>query len=52
VLDLLVEGLSLGEVAASMHLSRRTADRRLAAARRLPRAEDRTIAHRRAPSGV
>lgn len=34
VLDLLAEGLSLGEVAASMHLSRRTADRRLASARR------------------
>ena len=34
ILDLLVEGLSLGEIAVSMHLSRRTADRRLASARR------------------
>ena len=34
LLGLLVEGLSLGEAARSLHLSRRTADRRLAAARR------------------
>jgi DNA-binding NarL/FixJ family response regulator len=34
LLSLLVEGLSLGEAAGSLHLSRRTADRRLAAARR------------------
>jgi DNA-binding CsgD family transcriptional regulator len=34
LLGLLVEGLSLGEAAGSLHLSRRTADRRLAAARR------------------
>ena len=33
LLGLLVEGLSLGEAAGSMHLSRRTADRRLRAAR-------------------
>jgi len=34
LLGLLVEGFSLGEAAGSLHLSRRTADRRLAAARR------------------
>lgn len=34
LLGLLVEGMSLGEAAASLHLSRRTADRRLASARR------------------
>lgn len=33
LLGLLVEGMSLGEAARSIHLSRRTADRRLAAAR-------------------
>jgi DNA-binding NarL/FixJ family response regulator len=33
LLGLLVEGMSLGEAAGSLHLSRRTADRRLAAAR-------------------
>jgi DNA-binding NarL/FixJ family response regulator len=33
LLSLLVEGMSLGEAAGSLHLSRRTADRRLAAAR-------------------
>jgi DNA-binding CsgD family transcriptional regulator len=33
LLGLLVEGMSLGEAAGSIHLSRRTADRRLAAAR-------------------
>jgi DNA-binding CsgD family transcriptional regulator len=34
LLLLLAEGLSLGDAAARLHLSRRTADRRLAAARR------------------
>lgn len=34
LLGLLASGMSLGEAAASLHLSRRTADRRLAAARR------------------
>lgn len=34
LLGLLAEGLSLGETAARLHLSRRTADRRLADARR------------------
>lgn len=33
LLGLLAEGMSLGEAAGSLHLSRRTADRRLAAAR-------------------
>ena len=33
-LELLAEGRSLGNAAATLHISRRTADRRLAAARR------------------
>ena len=39
LLRLLASGLSLGEAAATLHLSRRTADRRLAAARRQLRVE-------------
>ncbi len=34
LLDLLIEGMSLGEAAGALHVSRRRADRRLAAARR------------------
>jgi DNA-binding NarL/FixJ family response regulator len=33
IVDLLLDGLSLGEAAKRLHLSRRTADRRLAAVR-------------------
>ena len=39
LLRLLASGMSLGEAARSLHLSRRTADRRLAAARRQLRVE-------------
>lgn len=61
LLRLLADGATLGDAAAALHLSRRSADRRLAAARRALRAEStaaalvayrRRIEHLPAPDGA